>query len=249
MVQRRVLTKEELTEVFRINAAGELERLDGRYKEEIWTVVKCVPNTKAGYCAVQYKGVEYYHRIVWTLINGTIEDINTYIDHLNGNKLDNRVENLRLVTKRENAQNTYKHRAGKLVGCHFDKKSNKWQARVIIQGKHVGIGSYDTELEAHSVYNKALTMLDKSVEEIQKHFGVAQFTSKFKGVTYIKRDNKWQAFIRIDGKSVKLGNYCTELEASEIYLKAVELKEHYINNNQFRALIKGGNNEIYSSTV
>jgi len=217
---------------------GELERLNGKFKEETWTVVDCKCNTNDGYCHVRFKSsMILYHAIMWILINGTIEDVNTELDHANGNRLDNRIENLRLVTNRENQQNSHKHRNGRLQGCSLDKRRNKWQARIQINGKQISLGHYDTEPEAHTIYYEALTMLDKSVEEIQAHFGVAQFSSGYKSVSFHKQSGKWEARIKINGRLIYLGLYNSEPEAHQIYLKALELINEYVDNKQFRQLL------------
>ena len=236
---RRVFTREELEKVFRLNKAGELERLNGKYKEGTWTVVECVANRTDGYCHVQFKGsMILYHTIIWILTNGPIADENTELDHIDGNRINNRIENLRLVCKRENQQNRYKHRAGRLVGCRLNKRWNKWQAQIVINGKQISLGYFNTEAEAHQIYCEALTILDKSVEEIQEYFGVAQFSSEYKGVSYNKQCSKWVAYIQINGRLIYLGLFDTELEANTIHLKACDLIDQYIDNAQFRALVK-----------
>lgn len=61
--------------------------------------------SKAGYLRIRYNGkVEYVHRLMWQHFNGPIPS-GMHIDHINGNKSDNRLENLRLVTPFENVQN------------------------------------------------------------------------------------------------------------------------------------------------
>lgn len=78
------------------------------------------------------------------------------IDHINGNKLDNRVENLRICTKSENMQNRrtwskYGHKG-------ICKNGKKWQANIYKGGKRYFIGNYDTIEQAKIAYR------DKSIE-------------------------------------------------------------------------------------
>ena len=77
------------------------------------------------------------------------------IDHINGNSLDNRRGNLRIVTNRENQQNQVKHRHGKLFGCCYRKRVKKWQALIRIDGSQKSLGCFKTEHEAHQAYMKA----------------------------------------------------------------------------------------------
>ena len=81
------------------------------------------------------------HRIIWRLVYGTEPD---NIDHINGQTTDNRLQNLRSITKAENARNhkTRKDNASGMVGIHI-ARSGRW----IAQAKGKYIGCFDT-LEA-----------------------------------------------------------------------------------------------------
>lgn len=90
------------------------------------------------------------HRVIWFLENGTYPEM---IDHINGDKSDNRIENLRdCLDSRNNQQNQYKHRKGKLVGASFHKWTGLWRATITIKGKQKHLGSFKTEFEAHERY-------------------------------------------------------------------------------------------------
>jgi len=72
-----------------------------------------------------------------------------YIDHINGDKLDNRKENLGNRRKIKKASSVYKG-----VGRQ-PKMSPKWYARIQVNGKHLFLGYFKTEVEAALAYNKA----------------------------------------------------------------------------------------------
>lgn len=93
------------------------------------------------------------HRIAWFLHHN--EWPTKEIDHIDGDGLNNKISNLRHVSKRENALNKDVHRTGRLFGCCFNKESKKWQAAIRINGKKVMLGSFNTELEAHQRYLQA----------------------------------------------------------------------------------------------
>lgn len=117
-------------------------------------IVKSTPNDAYGYCTVSVNGKTLkYHRIIWILNYGTISR-EMQIDHINGDRSDNRLENLRLVTNRQNQQNRDIHRNGKLVGAVFHKQTKKWNAQTMINGKSMSLGYFDTEREAHAKYVK-----------------------------------------------------------------------------------------------
>jgi len=75
-----------------------------------------------------------------------------YIDHIDGNGLNNQKSNLRLVTARENAQNVHIPKSSIYPGVHWDKKNKKWAAQIKINKKAFNLGRYRTETEAFDAY-------------------------------------------------------------------------------------------------
>lgn len=89
-----------------------------------------------GYRLVKLLGKTYrLHRVVWMLHNGAIPD-GMEVDHVDGDVQNNRIGNLRLVTKSQNAFNRKNH-TGKLLpkGIVFLRKDNVYQARVMKEGR------------------------------------------------------------------------------------------------------------------
>lgn len=74
-------------------------------------------------------------------------------DHINGDKLDNRRCNLRVISKRLNAQNVRPHRDGRsgIRGAHWNKQQQKWHAKVRVSGTTYYFGSFDTAQDAGAV--------------------------------------------------------------------------------------------------
>lgn len=87
------------------------------------------------------------------------------VDHINGNTLDNRRSNLRIVTLRQNGQNRKEHRRGHLVGTTLNKTyknpSKPWNAAIIINKKRKNLGYFKTQKEAHDVYMRACARLSE----------------------------------------------------------------------------------------
>ncbi len=94
------------------------------------------------------------HRLIWVWHYGEYPKYNLHIDHIDGNGANNRIENMRLVTHRENINNREIHRMGKLPGTEKCQTKTKirWSARIYHDGKKVYLGRYDTEQEAHAAY-------------------------------------------------------------------------------------------------
>ena len=82
-------------------------------------------------------------RIVFMMHNGYIDG---YIDHINGNTHDNRIENLRAATPRENQCNHALSKSNKsgVKGVSWNKKHKTWCAFLRINGKSKNLGSYKT---------------------------------------------------------------------------------------------------------
>jgi hypothetical protein len=111
-----------------------------------------------GYLLIRVDNHSYSaHRLAWLFMTGKFPD--GALDHINGNRADNRIDNLREVTNRQNAQNRSCHREGHLPGTTFIAKSQKWKSQIRINGKRKHLGYYDSQEEAHKVYLKALSLL------------------------------------------------------------------------------------------
>jgi hypothetical protein len=86
------------------------------------------------------------HRFIWYFFHRTIADT---VDHINQDRFDNRITNLRSVTQQQNTFNT------KTKGYCYDKKRNKWKAQIMLNRKNIFLGRYDTKQEAYLTYLEA----------------------------------------------------------------------------------------------
>lgn len=86
------------------------------------------------------KKIEYLHQYLIGKIPSRM-----VIDHINGNTLDNRKSNLRVVTRSQNASNSciWKNNKSGFKGVSWHKGKRKWQSRITFNGKTISLGHYN----------------------------------------------------------------------------------------------------------
>lgn len=95
-----------------------------------------------GYKSVQINGNKYLlHRIIFMMFYGYTPK---FVDHIDGNPLNNRIENLRESTHSQNCFNRPKpvHNTSGTKGVNWHKTAKKWEVRVMILGKRVHFGLF-----------------------------------------------------------------------------------------------------------
>ena len=110
-----------------------------------------------GYYQVKVAGKqEGWHRIVYEHFNGEIP-AGFQVDHRNNKTDDNRIENLQLLSSKDNARSRLKHKNNKSghPGVTWVKSRKKWRAGIGISGKIKQLGYFDNKLEAAETYLKA----------------------------------------------------------------------------------------------
>lgn len=126
----------------------------GRFK---WTA--CGRNDDSLYAARILRKTEfgrikymYLHREIMKPPKGLL------VDHKNGDSLDNRRANLRLATHSQNIHNRRKIKtktASIYIGVFFDKRMDKWGAKIRFQNKRIYLGSFKSEIDAARAYDDA----------------------------------------------------------------------------------------------
>ncbi len=82
------------------------------------------------------------------------------IDHKNGVRTDNRLENLQIVTQRENTQNYHKSIKGQ-IGADWHEQTKKWRSRIYINKNIVHLGLFEEEKDALKAYEIANQEIEK----------------------------------------------------------------------------------------
>jgi len=151
-------------------------------------------------------------------------DPNIYIDHIDGNKLNNRLSNLRKSNASLNPQNRKKQKnasSSKHIGVSYYKKVKKWCAEISSNHKVVFFASYTDEepcARARDLYiidnlpdshyklnfkwsKKDIVKWRQKLSDIEKAYS-SSFSSSYVGVSFNKEDNKWLAYVYLKNKRV-----------------------------------------------
>lgn len=93
--------------------------------------------------------MQLVHRVIWVYHYGYIPK-GKEIDHINQNRTDNRLSNLRLVSRTENNRNHRLHDTNTSGHVGVARKRNKWRAYITVGGKQINLGTFNTKRDAIS---------------------------------------------------------------------------------------------------
>ncbi len=103
-----------------------------------------------GYTYVSVNSKQHLcHRLIWVYHNGDIPE-GLQIDHINGIRDDNKIDNLRLVTNQENAFNNHI-----VKGYSWEKDRGKYRASIMLNNKKKTLGFFDNKDSARMAYLNA----------------------------------------------------------------------------------------------
>ena len=125
-----------------------------------WKCCNDIKPNSEGYIRITInKKLYLLHRLIYKYFNVDWDitySPNKQIDHIDINPLNNKIENLRVVTNSQNSrnQNKQKNCSSKYIGVYWNKNSNKWIAHIKINCKTTHLGYFDNEDEAGEVYQK-----------------------------------------------------------------------------------------------
>jgi hypothetical protein len=105
---------------------------------------------------VHMKNMKVHKLVAMAFLNHLPNGMNTIIDHINNDKLDNRLENLQIISQRENSSKDRKSGSSQYTGVSWFKRYNKWRSKIKINGKSKHLGYFTNELLAHKAYQHAL---------------------------------------------------------------------------------------------
>lgn len=113
--------------------------------------------TAVGYVLLSVDNRRFYgHRAAWLMTYGRWP--NNQIDHINGNRSDNRIANLRDVRHQVNMQNiraAFRTNRSGCLGVYLDKRRRKYVSQIVVNDRHIYLGQFDSAALAHSAYVEA----------------------------------------------------------------------------------------------
>lgn len=97
------------------------------------------------------KKIIYVHQAIFFYHHGYLPK---YIDHIDGNSLNNKIENLREATQSQNLANSNfrKNNTSGFKGVVYRKDTKKWASQIMIDGKHKSLGCFTNKFDAYRAY-------------------------------------------------------------------------------------------------
>ena len=110
------------------------------------------PHPRGYWTVTANQGRYLAHRLAWAIHYGSWPE--RHIDHINGNKLDNSIANLRLASVAENARNGRMRRTNTsgFKGVSYIAATGRWRATIMVDGKQRWLGTHPTPEAAHAAY-------------------------------------------------------------------------------------------------
>ena len=150
-----MLTYEQVNEVLEYNPENGLlkwkQNVNKRFAGKIAGNL-----SKNGYIELSCKSWRLYgHRVAWLLTHK--EWPKKHIDHIKGIRNDNRIENLRVVTNKQNHTNMKKHigNSSSVTGVYWNKRAEKWQAYICVDYKQIYLGVFKYLVDAETARKDA----------------------------------------------------------------------------------------------
>jgi hypothetical protein len=108
---------------------------------------------------LKYK-IELHQLIAIAFLNHIPNGFKIVVDHIDNNPLNNRLDNLQLITHRENSSKDKKGTSN-YTGVSWNKQCKKWRSSILINGKTKYLGSYTNEIQASNAYQYELKRIQQ----------------------------------------------------------------------------------------
>jgi HNH endonuclease/NUMOD4 motif/AP2 domain len=144
-------------ESYQVSNQGNVKSLKGKLPKILTPICNKRGYMQVSLCQKNVKKVYTVHQLIAiAFLNFVPDGHKMVINHINIDRTDNRLENLEIVTNRENCNMQHIKSSSKYTGVSFRKDRNKWAAEIKINGKRLKLGHYSFQVDAHLAYQIAL---------------------------------------------------------------------------------------------
>ncbi len=147
-------------EIYQVSNLGRVKSL--KYNKQ--RILKTPANGSGYYhCNLCSKGkpkrFNVHQLVAMAFLNHKPDGIKIVVDHVDNNKSNNRLENLQLISHRQNTSKDKKGGSSEHIGVCWDKANSKWVSYILINGKQKHLGRFSNEIEAAKAYQLALNKI------------------------------------------------------------------------------------------
>lgn len=152
----------EVSNYGRVKSLSKKCKVNNGFRKTKEKIIKPFITTTGYYCLTLKNNNNIYkkikvHQLVAIAFLGHIRcGLKLVVNHKDFDRLNNNVDNLEIVTARENANKKHIKSSSNYVGVCWSNDRNKWQAQIQINGKRKMLGRFINEIDAHNAYQEAL---------------------------------------------------------------------------------------------
>lgn len=211
--------------IYQVSDLGRVKSLKGKLSKEPYILKQSAPiHSKRKYlCLNLYKKGNCIFNaeilVAMAFLGHVRCGFKLVVDHINNIKTDNRLENLQLISHRENCSKDKKNKTSKYTGVSWCKRRNIWVCYVKIDNSNYNLGRFNKEIYAYNAYKKAV--FDWETSKIKPKIKSKKGTNKYVGICFNGK-NSWIANFTLNGKRIYVGSFKTEEDA---YKKQQEEKQ------------------------
>jgi len=165
-IWKDVVSYEKLYQVSDLGMVRSLDRVDSRGHKIKGKMLKPAYDGR-GYLMVSLslngnqKSRRVHQLVAEAFLNHVPNGYKLVVDHIDNDRQNNNVENLQVITQRENLSKDKIGGTSEYIGVFFDSQNNKYKASCRHNGKSMHLGRFNTELEASEAYNNFLKTITK----------------------------------------------------------------------------------------
>jgi hypothetical protein len=194
------------------------------------------------------RALAVHQMVASVFLNHTINGYSLVVDHIDSDRTNNHVDNLKLVTNRENSSKEVTIKSGLPTGVTYNKKYKKYSVFITIKKSNRYLGWYSNVEEASEVYQHVLKELNQFLKDtdykgdqnewfilyceknkIKKRLKVHSLP---RGVSFVPITKSFRAKISINNHTILLGNYKRSEDAHKAYKEAKSSLDRWLSENK-----------------